>query len=402
MCRASSDATLYDPHQWAEIFAHAGAQYVVLTSKHHEGYTMWDSKPAVPSTWNWNVMDVGPKKDVLGLLALAVRNVTSPHTSLPLKFGAYHSLYEWFNPAYLRDKANQFTTSEFVDTKTMLELYDLVEKYQIEVVWSDGDWEASPEYWKSKEFLAWLATNSTVKDTVVWNDRWGKGTKCQHGSFLNCNDRFQPNATMDHYFEACMTLDKRSWGANRKSSAKDYLTMKELLLTLVQTISRNGNLLINVGPNADGTINPLMVDRLLGMGEWLSVNGEAVYGTRSWSACSEPKGSSIYYTRSADTNTLYAFVSDWKTVITLTCLSQATTVRMVGLSPQEPQPKVEDHANGAVSIRLPSLTPDIIPCQYIWVLAVEGYQDSVSPPSPGSNFPREATSRITSLRATEA
>ncbi len=96
-------------------------------------------------------------------------------------------------------------------------------------------------------------------------------------------DQDQPNATMDHYFEACMTLDKYSWGANRKSSAKDYLTMKELLLTLVQTISRNGNLLINVGPNADGTINPLMVDRLLGMGEWLSVNGEAVYSTRSWS-----------------------------------------------------------------------------------------------------------------------
>jgi alpha-L-fucosidase len=366
---------------------------------------MWDSTQAVPSTWNWNVMDVGPRRDVLGLLARAVRNVTSPHTSLPLKFGAYHSLYEWFHPAYVRDKTNQFTTSEFVDTKSLLELYDLVEKYQIEVVWSDGDWEASPEYWKSKEFLAWLATNSTVKDTVVWNDRWGQGTRCQHGSFWNCDDRFQPNATMNHYFEACMTLDKHSWGANRKSSAKDYLTMKELLLTLVQTISRNGNLLINVGPNADGTINPLMVDRLLGMGEWLSVNGEAVYSTRSWSACSEPEGSSIYYTQSADTHNLYVFVSEWKTVITLTCLSQATRVRMIGISlSQGLQPTIEDHDNGAVTVRLPSLTPDIIPCQYIWVLAVEGYQLAVpaSARGPPTNSVRRATtSSISNLRTTE-
>ena len=128
----------------------------------------------------------------------------------------------------------------------MPELYELVEKYQVEVIWSDGDWEASPEYWKSKEFLAWLATNSSVKDTVVWNDRWGKGTSCKHGSYVNCRDRYLPNATSHRYFEAAMTLDKDSWGANRRSSAVDYLTTKELLVTLVKTISRNGNLLINV------------------------------------------------------------------------------------------------------------------------------------------------------------
>ena len=151
-----------------------------------------------------------------------------------------------FNPLYLQDKHNNFSSSLFVDTKTMPELYELVEKYQVEVIWSDGDWEASPEYWKSKEFLAWLATNSSVKDTVVWNDRWGKGTSCKHGSYVNCRDRYLPNATSHRYFEAAMTLDKDSWGANRRSSAVDYLTTKELLVTLVKTISRNGNLLINV------------------------------------------------------------------------------------------------------------------------------------------------------------
>lgn len=379
------DATLYNPDQWADIFSKAGAQYVVLTSKHHEGYTMWDSRSSIPATWNWNVMDIGPRRDVFGELSKAVKKVISPHTSLPLKFGAYHSLYEWFHPAYLRDKGKNFSTTEFVDMKTLPELYDLVNRYEIEIVWSDGDWEAPPEYWKSTEFLSWLATNSSVKDTVVWNDRWGLGTRCQHGSFFNGDDRYQPNTTMSHYFESCMTLDKSSWGYNRKSSAKNYLTVKELLLTLVKTISKNGNLLLNVGPSADGTINPIMVDRLLEMGEWLSINGEAVYSTRSWGDCTEPEDSSVYYTRSQGTTetTLYAFVTKWTTTVTLNCISQASTIRMLGVSSQEgrlPQPTIveEEESDGyyknqdTLTIRLPTMTPDIIPCQHIWVLAIQG------------------------------
>jgi alpha-L-fucosidase len=113
------DATLFDPTFWADIFASAGAQYVVLTSKHHEGtfprfhsfdiyspirqcltllyflgYCMWDSRN-ISSTWNWNVLDVGPRRDLLGELAASVRKAVSVQTEKPLKFGAYHSLFEW-------------------------------------------------------------------------------------------------------------------------------------------------------------------------------------------------------------------------------------------------------------------------------------------------------------------
>jgi len=84
-------AEFYNATQWAELFANAGAQYVVLTSKHHEGFCMWNST-SIPTTWNWNVMDVGPKRDVLGELAHAVKDSTSPHTNRTLKFGIYHSL----------------------------------------------------------------------------------------------------------------------------------------------------------------------------------------------------------------------------------------------------------------------------------------------------------------------
>ncbi|CAF4021601.1 unnamed protein product [Rotaria sordida] len=150
-------ADLYDPNEWADLFAASGAKYVVLTSKHHEGYAMW------PSTFNfnWNSMHVGPKRDLLGDLAAAIRNRTN------LVFGLYYSLFEWFNPVYLQDKSNNFTTQYFPETKTLPELRELIETYKPEIVWSDGEWEARDTYWNATQFLAWLYNESPVKDTVV-------------------------------------------------------------------------------------------------------------------------------------------------------------------------------------------------------------------------------------------
>jgi alpha-L-fucosidase len=97
-------AEFFDPAQWAEIFSSSGAKYVVLTSKHHEGYCMWPSK----NSFNWNSKDVGPNRDLVGELASAIREKTQ------LRFGLYHSLYEWFNPLYLSDKSSSFKNQDFV------------------------------------------------------------------------------------------------------------------------------------------------------------------------------------------------------------------------------------------------------------------------------------------------
>ena len=111
-----------------------------------------------------------------------------------MHFGLYHSLYEWYNPLYLQDKANNFTTQDFVRLKTLPELYELVNTYRPEVIWSDGDWEVPEEvdYWNATHFLAWLYNDSPVKDYVVVNDRWGNAAWCKHGDFFNCEDRFNP------------------------------------------------------------------------------------------------------------------------------------------------------------------------------------------------------------------
>lgn len=372
------DATFYDPDYWAEVFAQSGAQYVVLTSKHHEGFCNWDSRK-IGTTWNWNSMDVGPRRDLVGELAAAIRkpSVRSPQTNKPLKFGVYHSLLEWFNPLL-----GQY----FVDLKTMPELYQLVEKYEPEVIWSDGDWGADSDFWHSKTFLAWLATNSSVKDTVVWNDRWGTDANCKHGSFFNCQDRYLPNQTVEHKWENAMTLDKKSWGWNRKARLTDFLTTKELIDTLVQTVSRNGNILINVGPAADGTISPIMLDRLYGLGDWLQVNGQAVYGTRPWKVCDQDWNFQVYYTR--DDDLLYAHLTEWPTdnQVGLYCpqISENTRAFILGLQDANGMDVELFPARGAsssgslqpgVTLQLPNLNPATTPCQHVWVIAMTAIQN---------------------------
>lgn len=125
-------AEFFNPTEWAKLFKKSGAKYVVLTSKHHDGFSLFPNS----LSWNWNSVDVGPKRDLVGQLAVAVRKEQ-------LVFGLYHSLYEWFNPSYLIDKANNFTTKTFVKGKTLPELYELVNRYKPNIIWSDGEWEAT-------------------------------------------------------------------------------------------------------------------------------------------------------------------------------------------------------------------------------------------------------------------
>jgi alpha-L-fucosidase len=95
------------------------------------------------------------------------------------------------------------------------ELTELVTEFSPHVLWADGDWETEPEYWGSRDFLAWLYNSSPVKDVVVTNDRWGIGTFMKHGDYFSGPDRFSPGVLQDHKWENAMTLDKRSWGYRR-------------------------------------------------------------------------------------------------------------------------------------------------------------------------------------------
>jgi alpha-L-fucosidase len=278
---ASFKAELFDAKQWADLFARAGIKYVVPTSKHHEGFALWPSAEA-SRDWGrpWNAVEIGPKRDLLGELAEATR-------ARGLKFGFYYSLYEWFNPIWLTNRA------QFVSTHMIPQFKDVVTRYQPAIIFSDGEWDLASKDWRSEELLAWLFNESPCKDYVVVNDRWGKDCRHKHGGYWTTE--YAAGLQDDsHPWEESRGM-AYSYGLNRAERCDDYKTSREFILVLVDLVSRGGNLLLDIGPAADGTIPPLMEQRLLDMGAWLKVNGEAIYGTRfagrscQWTDGTRPK-----------------------------------------------------------------------------------------------------------------
>ncbi|MBN3314987.1 FUCO2 fucosidase, partial [Atractosteus spatula] len=353
-------AEFFDASQWAEIFAASGAKYVVLTTKHHEGFTLWGSK----YSWNWNAVDVGPKRDLVDEVASALRKNTD------VRLGLYHSLFEWFHPLYLEDAANVFKTNKFPMTKTLPELYEIVNKYKPEVLWSDGDGDAPDTYWNSTGFLAWLYNESPVRETVVTNDRWGYGSICKHGGYYTCSDRYNPGHLLKHKWENCMTIDHKSWGYRRDAELKDYLTIEQLVKTLVETVSCGGNLLMNVGPTHDGRIVPIFEERLRQMGQWLKVNGEAIYNTTAWRAQNDSITPGIWYTAKPQENAVYAVFLEWPKSELLVLgeplvTEEKTEVQLLGYS----QPlKWQPLKSNGLQITLPQLSYSEMPCLWAWTL----------------------------------
>lgn len=367
-------AEFFDPARWADIFAKSGARYVVLTGKHHEGFTLWPSNVS----WNWNAQDVGPHRDLVGDLADAVRRRGG------MRFGVYHSMMDWYHPLYLADKASGFESALFPPAKAIPELVEIVKRYEPDIVWSDGEWEAPDTYWNSTSFLAWLYNDSPVRSTVVVNDRWGKGVRCKHGDFFNCDDQFNPGVLQPHKWENCLPVDKGSWGYRRNADLSDYRTIGELLDILASTISCNGNLLINVGPTKDGIIVPAFEERLTQLGEWLAVNGEAVYGSKPWKHQNDTATPHVWYTAKADV--VYVYVMRWpkneQLYLESLELSPQSRVTMLGLPTEQTfawasAQSLEDvgqlrAARKGTTVKFPTLTPDKLPTPWAWVLKVEG------------------------------
>ncbi|MCP9265756.1 Plasma alpha-L-fucosidase [Dirofilaria immitis] len=223
---------------------------------------------------------------------------------------------------------NAFLESKYVSYPQMLEI---VRNYEPEIIWSDGDWEMSDDYWKSKEFIAWLYNSSPVKDIVAVNDRWGEGISGKHGGFLTYSDRFDPGYLLRRKWENCLTLDKKSWGYRRNMRSEDVNTVSYLISQLVRTIACNGNMLLNIGPDKSGMIAPIFEDRLRELGRWVKRNREAIFNTYPWMYQNDSLY--IWYTISppseykvkndmafiphVENSKLYAFSSNFRSVIPL-------------------------------------------------------------------------------------
>jgi alpha-L-fucosidase len=347
-------AEMFDPDKWADIIKQSGAKYVVLTSKHHEGFTLWPSA----QSWNWNSVDLGPHRDLAGDLSKSVK-------AKGLHMGFYYSLYEWFNPLYRE------STSRYVDEHMIPQLKDLVTRYNPDLIFADGEWDHPSDIWKSTEFLAWLYNDSPVKENVVVNDRWGKETRSKHGGYYTTeydlvNDASAAGVKINHPWEECRGIGG-SFGYNRNENLEQYETSESLVHILIDKVARGGNFLLNIGPTADGRIPVIMQQRLKDIGDWLAINGESIYATTTWvKAPPVTKTSKIYYT--AKGNDLYAIVTAWQDQpILIDGVGNASEVVMLGY-----QGKIRYSLSGSkIKIFPPFVTPATNPCQYAWVFKIK-------------------------------
>lgn len=345
-------AELFDAEKWADLFKKSGAKYINITSKHHDGFCLFKTDHA----WNWNSMDVGPHRDFCMELKEAMKDTG-------VRFGVYHSVYEWFHPLYLKDP------EEYALKHLHPMLKELITKYEPSTLFTDGEWDHPSSVWHSTEFLTWLYNESPVKDFIVPNDRWGKETRGHLGGnftteygYIEEGKKIE-DIELDRPFEECRGIGK-SFGLNRIETTEDYLSPKELIEMLAELVAKGGNFLLNIGPAADGTIPVIMEERLLQIGQWLSVNGEAIYGTRLYTK--KPQ-KDTYYTKKEDK--IYAIINRFPFgSVTLSEVDYDENYKVRLLSHDAALTTEND--GGKLKINFPAINPDEVKCQYLYAMEI--------------------------------
>ncbi|MHA2038171.1 MAG: alpha-L-fucosidase, partial [Promethearchaeota archaeon] len=262
------------PKEWAKLFKKIGAKYVVLTTKHCDGFLLWPSEYPNP-----NKEDYIASRDIVGELTDAVKKEG-------LKMGFYYSsAWDWsFNTFPIKDILSfnkHYVQSLKYTNYVSNHWYELMDKYSPTILWSDMGYPAGKNPYK-----IFADFYNKFPEGVV-NDRWnqwipdeGKFRLTRHKDFTT--PEYQVfKEIKKRKWETCRGIGN-SFGYNQFESEEDYMSAEELIFLLIDIVSKNGNLLLNVGPTADGKIPEIQEMRLLDLGEWLDVNGEAIFGTRPW------------------------------------------------------------------------------------------------------------------------
>ena len=257
----------FDPDYWANLIKESGAKYSVITSRHHDGFALWDTKYG-----NLNaVKNSAAKKDVLTPFVNGLRKNG-------VKVGIYYSLSDWSNQDYTnftRDSIRYKISDDPERWNKYLtyfqgQLNELANKYNPDLWWFDGDWEHSAEEWQADKVRTMLLAKNTK--AIINSRLQGRG---DYETPEQGPPVVRPKAK---YWELCYTMND-SWGYQQNDT--NYKTPQQLLDVFVDCISQGGNLLLDIGPKADGTIPEEQINILKEFGKWTSKNKEAVYGTRA-------------------------------------------------------------------------------------------------------------------------
>ncbi|MEN6306693.1 MAG: alpha-L-fucosidase [Anaerohalosphaeraceae bacterium] len=277
--------TQFDADQWAQVASDAGVKYVVLTTKHHDGFCLWDTRQT-----DYNIMNTPFKRDVVKELSAACRNKG-------IAFGVYHSTCDWHHPdfpltspggkvkrqIYNLDRYNDYLKAQVKEL--------LVQYGPLSTVWFDVPQEFDTV--RGQNLIDWTRA---IQPDIIINDRTGaKGDYSTPEQRIGGFDRQRP-------WETCMTICQQwSWKPDDKMKS-----LKECLQTLLYTIGGDGNLLFNVGPMPDGRIEPRQVERLQEMGRWVKQYGDGIYGTRGGPFMPGHWGAST-----CKNNKIYLYIMNW-------------------------------------------------------------------------------------------
>lgn len=288
--------TEYNADEWVRIAKDAGMKYIIITSKHHDGFSLWDSEVG-----NYNSVDYTDLgKDLLGELKVAA----DEHG---IKLGFYHSIMDWHHPDAQAPHYPDYNTSEkmnpnfdrYVEEYLKPQVRELVEDYDPAVMWFDGEW--IPE-WTHEHAEDMYVMLRQMDPELIINNRVDVGRQGMQGMNEEGGDYLGDfgtpeqeilESTSDYDWEACMTMND-TWGYKKHDD--NWKSSESLIHNLVDIASKGGNYLLNVGPTAEGIIPEASVERLADMGDWMDINGEAIYQTdRLQNHFSE--GKSIRYTK---------------------------------------------------------------------------------------------------------
>jgi alpha-L-fucosidase len=267
--------------EWAALAKRAGQKYMVMTTKHHEGFCMWDTKLT-----NYNAMQQGPKRDL-------VREFVEAARVEGLRVGFYYSLMDWHHPDGARCATDSEARKRFVDYTHGL-VRELLTNYgKIDILWYDVDWPLTPEQWRAEEMNKMMFE---LQPDIIVNNRNGLP-----GDFSTPEHKIQAD---NRAWETCDTMNL-GWGYQKNDT--EWKSTRRIINDLTTCAQQGGNYLLNIGPKADGSVPEESVRVLDEVGRWLKTNGEAIYGTQGGASISF--GNYDNFTRKG--NTLYVHVCFW-------------------------------------------------------------------------------------------
>ena len=392
----------FDAARWADLFVKAGARFAGPVAEHHDGFAMWASK-VTP----WNAGERGPKRDITGELAKAIRErglkfITTFHHARNNLFqrdgkwdGHYLGVKQNF-PSVLEDPERAFLYG-YMPREQFLQMWlaklvEVINNYRPDIIWFDSWLDQIPEQLRQK-FLAYYYNRAAEWDQEVVVTF--KQQDFPRSVAVEDFEKGRADHLTDYVWLTDDTISKGSWCYTKDLKIK---SANEVIDTLIDIVSKNGVLLLNISPKADGTIPDDQKQVLLDIGQWLSVNGEAIYETRPWFTYGEgPTGmergghfvgsteytdDDIRYTRSKDGQALYAIALGWPgRLLTLNSVKvdqvdDDATVHLLGW--EEPL-GYGINESGRPVIVLPTLTADQLPCEHAFAIKLEGFSTALHP-----------------------